>query len=247
MYLSQGMQFRAHSGSNYPMYAGQVLVIPPGAPHSSGVMPLLPGTTYRLHIRDSGPLLCLPERDAHILRAGLLQRAGAPYALAASCRTAWEQALSAATDKTALAGTVLRHALLSVLLEANSPSSTASTDGEWMRAARHLIAADPQLAGQPHSLAHHLGLSYPGLRKRVKASTGQSLGDWLMRLRIHHAIEILSAQPERSITDLALSLGFSSSQYFATCFRRHTAMSASRFRSELNTPTGRRRLNKLRE
>ena len=109
------------------------------------------------------------------------------------------------------------------------------------------IAADPALAGGSAALAKSLGLSPSRLRARVREATGQSLGDWLMRLRIHAAMRMLAEDPGRPITDIALQLDFSSSQYFATCFRRYAAMSPTRFRDELASDRGRRRLEKVRD
>jgi AraC-like DNA-binding protein len=48
------------------------------------------------------------------------------------------------------------------------------------------------------------------------------------------AAQQLSAQPGLSITDVAFANGFNSSQYFATCFRRHYKISPSEFVSQRN-------------
>ncbi len=52
----------------------------------------------------------------------------------------------------------------------------------------------------------------------------------LNQLRMAKARRLLAAEPERSITDIALSCGFASSQYFATRFRAETGMSPRDFR-----------------
>ena len=44
--------------------------------------------------------------------------------------------------------------------------------------------------------------------------------DWLQRFRIKKACELL-ASTDRSITDIALSVGYSSSQYFNNVFRKY--------------------------
>ncbi len=54
--------------------------------------------------------------------------------------------------------------------------------------------------------------------------------EYLTVLRIDAAAERLRAQPRRAITDIALELGFCSSQYFCEVFRRQKAMTPTRWR-----------------
>jgi AraC-like DNA-binding protein len=76
---------------------------------------------------------------------------------------------------------------------------------------------------QMTDLARHLGLSRARMFEVFKKHTGLTPNDYLLRQRIEHAREQL-AKPSRSITDIALDVGFSSSQYFANVFRRYTGM-----------------------
>lgn len=252
VYLAQGMQFRAHSGSNHPMHAGQCLVIPAGARHGSGVMPRLPGIAHWLQVTIEGPLLGLPEAEAEAVRAALAAAPPEPFPVPDAWREHWRALGALATHRRpSPAQTVaMRRHLLAILVDAGTAGHHALAAPRPDRLASRvvdLLRRDPVLAGQPAVLAQHVGLSYSRLRARIKAATGQALGDWLMRLRIHAAMERIIAEPRRPITDIALDLGFSSSQYFATCFRRYAAMSASRFRAEAATDTGRRRIARIRD
>jgi AraC-like DNA-binding protein/mannose-6-phosphate isomerase-like protein (cupin superfamily) len=80
-------------------------------------------------------------------------------------------------------------------------------------------------------LAAAAGLSPSRFHDRFLAETGQTPADWLRRARLRRAKRLLAAS-DRSVTDIALSLGFPSSQYFATVFRRYTGLSPGDWRSQ---------------
>jgi AraC family L-rhamnose operon regulatory protein RhaS len=79
------------------------------------------------------------------------------------------------------------------------------------------------------SVAENVGLSPVGLRARFKAETGYTLHEYLLHRRFQEARRRLVDTAE-DITTVALSLGFSSSQYFATAFRRHTGITPGEYR-----------------
>ena len=63
------------------------------------------------------------------------------------------------------------------------------------------------------------GLGATQFHQRFLREVGLSPNDWRARHRVARAKELLRSG-DRSITEIAFSLGFSSSQYFATTFRR---------------------------
>lgn len=79
-------------------------------------------------------------------------------------------------------------------------------------------------------LAAAVDLSPSHYSALFRSATGSSPHAWITRRRIERACEML-AQPHVSVTDVALSLGFSSPQHFAVAFRSHVGA----------TPTGWRR------
>lgn len=73
-------------------------------------------------------------------------------------------------------------------------------------------------------LAQVAGLSPSRFQAAFKQETGIPPAEFALRARITEAIRRL-AQPGADVTSVAFSLGFSSSQYFASAFRRFTNMS----------------------
>lgn len=63
------------------------------------------------------------------------------------------------------------------------------------------------------------------------AMMGETLCDFVARVRLERAASLLCAQPRRSITDIALACGFASSASFARAFRAAFHVSASMWRA----------------
>jgi AraC family transcriptional regulator len=63
-----------------------------------------------------------------------------------------------------------------------------------------------------------------------KASTGETLFEFIPRLRIERAASALIAHPRQSVLEVALDHGFASAATFARAFRARFGMSASQWR-----------------
>lgn len=74
-------------------------------------------------------------------------------------------------------------------------------------------------------LARRFHLSESSLHHRFRQETGYSLRNYINFRKVERAKVLLEAG--MPVTDAAMELGFSSSNYFSTVFRRHTAMSPS--------------------
>jgi AraC-like DNA-binding protein len=96
---------------------------------------------------------------------------------------------------------------------------------------RDTVRHDPARRWSLEDLCSLSGWSKSALNPRVKAATGYSTIEYVIVLRLELAQEWLK-ESDRSITDIALSLGFSSSQHFAMTFHRRLGMTPSAFRSK---------------
>jgi AraC-like DNA-binding protein len=84
-----------------------------------------------------------------------------------------------------------------------------------------------ELAGQAGYSPYHLCRAF-------KAQTGLSIHTYLLRLRLHESLEQLVEFPRRSVTEIALSLGFASHSHFSSTFRAHFARSPRAYRAQAN-------------
>ncbi|MEO0382576.1 MAG: AraC family transcriptional regulator [Pseudomonadota bacterium] len=101
-----------------------------------------------------------------------------------------------------------------------------------MRADRHARLSLPIIAGR-------VGLSESWFYALFQRSTGLAPAVWLREIRIDEAKALLK-QTDRPITRIAHDLGFASSQYFATVFRKRTGQTPRTHRSSSrkSVPTG---------
>ncbi len=79
------------------------------------------------------------------------------------------------------------------------------------------------------TLARAANLSPSQFHARFQAEIGETPADWLRRLRLDHARRLL-ADHDRPITSIAMELGFPTSQYFATVFRRYIGITPRQYR-----------------
>lgn len=87
-------------------------------------------------------------------------------------------------------------------------------------------------------LSHHwtveemaalVGLGTTSFSDKVKSYSGFSPMNYLINIRISEAIKLLK-KPEVNVTNIALDIGFYSSQHFATTFKKLTGYTPSQFR-----------------
>lgn len=75
-----------------------------------------------------------------------------------------------------------------------------------------------------------VGLHPSRLHDRFLAEVGLTPTDWRVRQRVAAAERLLLCEAT-PVTEVALSLGFTSSQYFATAFKRYTGRTPSEYRA----------------
>ena len=78
-------------------------------------------------------------------------------------------------------------------------------------------------------LGEAVGLSDGHVSALFRTGLGMPPHRWLMRRRVQRACEML-AQPRPSITEIAQTCGFASSQHFATVFKKARGVTPSQFR-----------------
>ncbi|MCC5835190.1 MAG: helix-turn-helix transcriptional regulator [Opitutales bacterium] len=98
--------------------------------------------------------------------------------------------------------------------------------------AMSLIEARPDYPWRTEELAAMSGVSESHLYGSFREAYGESPFQCFMRLRIEESKRRLS-NTDLSVTQIAIDLGFSSSQHFSRIFRQRTGSSPSEFRNEI--------------
>ncbi len=86
-------------------------------------------------------------------------------------------------------------------------------------------------------MAEHAGLKRTRFAHYCRKLTNMPPMQYLNQLRVKQAKAMMEAEPHRSLTDIGLDCGFTTSQYFATVFRRLEGHSPSEWRQRNNRAT----------
>ena len=97
------------------------------------------------------------------------------------------------------------------------------------------VAAPPRLA----ELAADVELHPSHLCRLFRRQFGCSMGEYVRRVRIRRALDLLRRQPRSSLSDIAFGLGYADQSHFTRDFRRLVGVPPGRYRSTL-LPAGRK-------
>lgn len=224
--------------STYEMRSGMVLIVAPGELHGSSTGVLEPCEHFwlRLSVRDGEKLPGLTSAQTNALIAPLLSLAGRLFHVSQEIPEQFGKLIgehrrrdshSQLTSRSAL------HILLTTLLRECNQTDT-NTEGQSAKVPIaiqkcqkeiHQNLSDPPSVERLSKIAF---MSESAFRKTFLEVAGCSPHDYITRRRIQEAQHLLSAG-NMSITDVAFELGFSSSQYFSTVFKRITGESPSSY------------------
>jgi AraC-like DNA-binding protein/quercetin dioxygenase-like cupin family protein len=219
---------------------GHFLFVPAGSQHRGGQdvrsPSVLCGIQFDARRRDAGRNSVLSGED---LQALLAELNGVPPTVRPFNRELRRliprmmeecQAFNAGRGDFATKASLRALACLAIVEAVRQLTSLGRTDPMEMVAAAEAYLqehfAEPL---QMSDLARHLGLSRARMFEIFKQATGLTPNDYLVRRRIQQARELIEGT-ERSITDIALASGFSSSQYFSHVFRKYVGMTPSECR-----------------
>jgi AraC-like DNA-binding protein len=212
------------------LVGGMISVIQPGVAHHGEMDIIPPSDLYWIVLRPGRLRPGLPPDLAGHLAGG------EPYAAQGGDR--FGALFDAIMDECAAAQPGWRtatgaHAAL-LALEAARLSPTRQTEGRRepppsVMDATRLLAGNLETPPSIRELARRVGLGPTRFHALFKRAVGLTPRDYVGRLRLAEARRALTGSRE-DITDLALRLGYPSSQYFSTVFRKHTGLTPSEFR-----------------
>ena len=81
-------------------------------------------------------------------------------------------------------------------------------------------------------LSREAGVHPVHLSRVFRKCVGEGIGEYVHRLRVRAACEQI-LEPEISIAEVSLALGFADQSHFTRAFRRVTGMTPAAFRSQL--------------
>jgi AraC-like DNA-binding protein len=240
LFLLDGATAYEFSGhGSVGLNGGHFLVVPPGLVHRGLHDMRSPCTICGVALKVSRPRgwanTTFTSSDVSRLR-GALETAGtkahpfSPTLRWLVRRLMEETAGYPASAHRAEAGIALRALICAALVEVMRQIMVPPTEPkEFVTAAIAYLRQHLQEEVRMDELVRYVGFSRARMFDLFKAQTGLTPNDYLQRLRVEKAQELLR-QTTLSVTEIGLETGFSSGQYFSTVFARYAGVSPTDFR-----------------
>lgn len=84
-------------------------------------------------------------------------------------------------------------------------------------------------------ICQEIGTSRASLYNRLKTLKHMGPNEYINKLRMEKAMKLIR-QTELNMTEIAEQVGFSSSRYFSTAFKKHTGVTPTQYKKESDTP-----------
>jgi AraC-like DNA-binding protein len=226
VYLERGFQRYEIAGETVDLQGGQMMRVLPGERYGTGKFPEHRGTLYWLILACDEANIARGawgmESDA---AAALLRRLTDPTTprvetASIGAADAFRQVIEAPQAETPLDKAILRHRLVSILLETGLCQQSAIEPSRLAHELAKRLELDPGNIPGAEEMANFAGLSVSAFYRRFGKETGMTPKDFAMRWKVNEALKRLRTGGR--VTDIAHSLGFSSSQYFASVVKRHS-------------------------
>lgn len=224
IYLIEGEWDIWQDGIRYLMQPGDVLLLAAGR-HHYGKTPCAAGTrTMFLHVsadpQDGQPLpgsLVIPtltKASALNLRRGFQRIINEHYS-----RDSRRE---------------IRTAALLDLLLCDLSQSAGDTQEQWpVGAVRSVLLNNPGINYTAGQLAEKLGLPERRLRYLFQKACGMPLHRYQLELKLDMARQLLAAEPERTLSDVAETFGFSDAFHLSHACKRRFGLSPRALKKEL--------------
>ncbi|TKG94318.1 AraC family transcriptional regulator [Puteibacter caeruleilacunae] len=234
-FLDKGSQHYMINQEKYLLKGGDLLVTYPDEPHGTSSYPEEKGSLYWMMIKipeNSGRILNLSPTNSRILIDRLLAFKSRQFRALPGIRNSLSSIFQAynKTDDP-LKMIEINSNILAFLLkvihsgEAKEKKETSSEIKIICEYILNNLQEDVEL----EELAAKINLSLSRFKHRFKEETGVPPKEYILRKKIERAKEIMSTSSE-AINEVAYSLGFTSSSYFATVFKRFTGQTPSDYR-----------------
>jgi AraC-like DNA-binding protein len=233
-YLERGFQTYRVDQREYNLVGGDLFVTAPGELHDTGGHPEDRGILYWLNLRipQAGePWLTLPPAESALLITMLSSFPERRFAGRPVLKQIFNKVFELCDEPTkplvriAVANQLVR-CILEIIDCAYRPEG--SQRSPLISRIVERIKSHPEREYSLTSLADEAGLSLSRFKSKFKAQMGIAPHEFILHCKVDAAKQLLVDQ-RRTVTDTAMSLGFSSSQYFATVFKRFTQQTPVEF------------------
>jgi AraC family L-rhamnose operon regulatory protein RhaS len=217
----------------YEVGPGSVFINRPGEWYGGNKAMYHPCEVYWVQIEflENGTLPTLTQQATERLHQDFANMAARFFPASPDLKNHYDNLLAEYRHLQAYSSMAARAALHQILVctlrdyarqQSRTPSPGIEDAIRWIE--RHLTEDYPI-----EDLAYRANMSTGYFYKKFQEEVGFTPGEYRMRRRIHLAKYLLRDQ-QMSITDIAFMLGFSTSQYFATVFKKLSGLSPGEYR-----------------
>lgn len=241
LYMEHGLVDWWVEDSSYAFNAGQVLVIRPDELHGASCGVLQPCEHYwlRFAFPATGALPGLTEEQTQELQKAFDRLDTRLFTCSEWVKRGFKQLLNSHRQPPSLiAETAARSAFHTILcyiildsvkeFPRQSASSLSPKIQTVLKTLQNCLEEPPPV----RNLARQVHMSEGSFRKLFERETGVTPNNYINIQRVREAKEQL--KKGASVTDVAFSTGFSSSQYFATVFKRWAGLSPSEYLEQVS-------------
>ena len=230
------MTFKGEGGRTWTLLPGRMMGLPPNTVHRL-VSNTRGNERYWLFLSKSmGGRRCmagLPPEESAWLSARLWALSACTYQITDSVASLPEE-MFRLLNGVAGAGPErclrMRSLMLRLLLAVADAKPCDEAYDDVVRPIAARMARAPERAYPMDALVAETKLSPTTILNQFRRETGKTPHQYLMACRIRKAVGLLS-HTHRKVTDIALSLGFASSQHFAASFRREMGVTPRQWRT----------------
>ena len=215
------------------MRGNDVLITKPGVLHGSSEEPAEKCALYHVAVSEKPPRLGFYTADAKAILRALSSATRIFFPGNARMKTLFDDAFCAFRDKTPFYRSIIAIRIMDLLLEVVSAMPQREKKAVPEAVARAMRFADEHI-GEPidtPQMARAAGVSVPQMKRLFASEVGIPPKEFILRRKIDRAKEMLAAK-RMPVTDIGLALGFSSSQHFATIFKRYAGVRPVDFRKK---------------
>lgn len=212
-------------GKPLRLTAGDLLIIAPDSEHGGAWSMMQPCRLDFLQINAG----IRGDGLGRLVKA-LTGAAGRPRAAGAELGLAFDRVLAEVRRRDAWSAETMKAAVVQLLAAAlRSPATETHGFSEPVARVVRQLEAEPERWATLQDWARVAGLGVTQLQSRFARETGLTLNAFALDRRLTRAKQMLAEG--RSCTETATALGFSSSQYFATAFKRQHGVAPGTLRA----------------
>ena len=229
VYITRGRGlFSSDSTPEKQVCKGRLMVLFPGQWHT--YRPLLQTGWNEYYIGFEGPIIDTIVRDSFLSKERQILEVGLNEELVSLFTRALEVA---AADKIStqqyLSGIVLHMVGMILSISKNKVFEMSDVD-QKIEQAKIIMNENVFRNVDPEELAMRLNISYSWFRKVFKDYTGYAPAKYLQELKLRKAKHLL-VSTSQSVKEISFLLGYQSTEYFFSFFKKHTGLTPLEYRS----------------